>query len=90
MLPKATNTKQAKSIISAPDPEDLSAAEAVPPEPEPRTLFDYALSSLVDRLLCIQSHMVAIESNQDEIRHHQNIIGLHFIAVKTLLEKDLP
>jgi hypothetical protein len=71
----------------AADPDDDATA---PQEPVPRDLFEYAFSSLVDRLTLIGDHLQAIDEHLVAVNRRHEKIAHHFHAVKHLLEKELP
>jgi hypothetical protein len=84
MIPDTHETEQAQPGTNA---EPCGTASLVP---DAHDLYDYALSSLCDRLILIQDHLAAIEGNQADIARHQGIIIRHCSAVKALLERALP
>jgi hypothetical protein len=76
-----------------PDKPPCSPGAADPdgaPAPDAQTVFAYAFSSVIDRMVLISDHLAAIEEALVDVTHHQDIITHHCSALKSLLEREIP
>jgi hypothetical protein len=82
VTPTPPHVEGADAPENAPEPESF--------EPEPQDLFDYAYSSLIDRMVLIHDHLAAIDDDLLDVLRHQAMIRDHCSALKHLLERDVP